>query len=145
MFEFFKNLFKKENRGYKRKKIEYIIACKSMDLEHAKNIIGSDEILTKTGCVSKNGLSIHWPDNYKCHLCKHRIDVEKGLCCELKNCKFDFSCFNIGDEIKIAIQIEGVIFENLKAKIVWQKDANKKIEFYGKMGVSLEEPIDFDF
>jgi hypothetical protein len=146
MFNFLKNLVRKEHRENKRKKAEYFVACKPLDISasNTKNIICSDEIITKTDIVSKNGLSLHWPDNYKCHLCKHKIDNSKGMDCELEDCKFDFSCFSIGSDMNITLQVKDKIFENLKAKIVWHKKAANK-EFFGKMGISFYEPIDFEF
>jgi hypothetical protein len=146
MFNFFKNLLKKDNRLHKRKKAEYVVACKSLVLNHSESIIASDEIITKTECISQKGLSLKWPDNYKCHLCKHRIDVERSIICELNNkCSFDFSCFGIGSDIHVTLQVKGEIFENLKAKVVWHKEANKKVDFYGRMGISFYEPINFEF
>ena len=145
MLKVLKNLFRKEYRLYKRKKAEYIVACKSMDLDHTHSIFGSDEIITRTEYISEKGMSMHWPDNYKCHLCKHKIDVEKGTVCELEECKFDFSCFKIGSDINITLQIKGIMFENLKAKVVWHKEANRKEQSIGKMGISFYEPINFEF
>ncbi|MCP4481826.1 MAG: hypothetical protein GY817_03280 [bacterium] len=136
---------KKEKRCFVREIVNYSVACRLEKLaykEH-KGLLGSDEMLTKTEDVSNTGMCLLWPDNFKCHFCKHRIDKgRKSSSCELTRCKFAMISFKIGANMLITVQIRGKVIEDIKAKIIWYKESEDNQVFHGWIGVEFFKTLD---
>ena len=136
--------FKQEQRKYLRKPQVYTVACKPFDFSYQdyNGSLGSDELLTRTEDVSQGGMCLNWPINFKCHFCKHKIDIGRGNSCELSECKFLMSGFKIGEDLLLTMEVNGKIVEDIQAKIVWHKEAKKSSDFYGKMGLEFYQPLE---
>ena len=87
-------------------------------------------MLIKTEDISNTGMCIKWPCNFKCHFCKHRIDVgTKASSCEIGECNFEMTGFKVGANMLVTLQVKGRVIEDIKTKIVWYEEPKTKSKF----------------